>query len=92
LDFGLRILDLLDAGIRSEIRNPKSKMTYPCRCLCFVFVQITRTTPLRRTILQFSQIRLTLLRTFMTRSLSRSLGRYSYSDYLTSRGRRLPQG
>jgi len=31
-----------------------------------VFVQITRTTPLRRTILQFSQIRLTLARTFMT--------------------------
>jgi hypothetical protein len=31
-----------------------------------VFVQITRTIPLRRTILQFSQIRLTLARTFMT--------------------------
>jgi hypothetical protein len=31
-----------------------------------VFVQITRRTPLRRTILQFSQMRLTLLRTFMT--------------------------
>jgi hypothetical protein len=30
-----------------------------------VLVQITRRTPLRRTILQFSQIRLTLLRTFM---------------------------
>jgi hypothetical protein len=28
-------------------------------------VQITRTTPRRRTILQFSQIRFTLLRTFM---------------------------
>jgi hypothetical protein len=27
---------------------------------------MTRTTPLRRTILQFSQIRLTLARTFMT--------------------------
>jgi hypothetical protein len=31
-----------------------------------VFVQITRTIPFRRTILQFSQIRLTLLRTFIT--------------------------
>jgi len=30
-----------------------------------VLVQITRTTPLRRTILQFSQIRLTLALTFM---------------------------
>jgi len=30
-----------------------------------VFEQITRTIPFRRTILQFSQIRLTLLRTFM---------------------------
>jgi hypothetical protein len=32
-----------------------------------VFLQITRTTPLRRTILQFSQIRLTLARTFISR-------------------------
>jgi len=40
-------------------------LNYPCFCLCFVFVQITRTIPLRRTILQFSQIRLTLARTFM---------------------------
>jgi hypothetical protein len=31
-------------------------------------VQITRTTPLRLTILQFSQMRLTLLRTFMATS------------------------
>jgi hypothetical protein len=31
-----------------------------------VLVQITRTTPLRRTILQFSQILLTLALTFMT--------------------------
>jgi hypothetical protein len=35
-----------------------------------VFVQITRTIPLRRTILQFSQIRLTLARTFMAQYLS----------------------
>ena len=41
---------------------------YPCRCLCLVLVQITRTTPLRRTILQFSQIRRTLVRTFISTS------------------------
>jgi hypothetical protein len=35
-------------------------------------VQITRTIPLRRTILQFSQILLTLLRTFMAFSLGQS--------------------
>jgi hypothetical protein len=43
---------------------------YPCFCLCLVFVQITRTIPLRRTILQFSQILLTLLLTFMAFSLA----------------------
>jgi len=35
-----------------------------------VLVQITRTTPLRRTILQFSQIRRTLALTFMAGNLS----------------------
>jgi len=34
-------------------------LTYPCRCLCFWLLQITRTTPRRRTILHLSQIRLT---------------------------------
>jgi hypothetical protein len=38
---------------------------YPCRCLCRALVQTTNTRPLRRTILQFSQIRLTLVRTFI---------------------------
>src|SRR5262249_43956541 len=38
---------------------------YPCLCLCFAFSQITRTTPLRCTILHLSQIFLTDARTFM---------------------------
>src|SRR5476649_2640752 len=42
------------------MRNP-----YPCRCLCFWFEQITRTTPLRRTILHLSQMRFTEARTFI---------------------------
>jgi hypothetical protein len=46
------------------------QLVHPCFCLCFVFVQMTRTIPLRRTILQFSQIRRTLLLTFMMTNLS----------------------
>jgi len=42
--------------------------------LCFGFrVQITRTTPRRRTILQCSQILFTLLRTFMVDSPCRRI-------------------
>ena len=40
-------------------------MNYPCRCLCFAFVQITRTTPRRRTTLHLSQIRFTDALTFI---------------------------
>ena len=40
-------------------------MTLPLLLLVFTLVQITRTVPLRRMILQFSQILLTLLRTFI---------------------------
>src|SRR5687767_1984363 len=40
-------------------------MSYPCRCLCFWFVQITRTTPRRRTTLHLSQIRFTDALTFI---------------------------
>ena len=44
---------------------------YPWRCLCLgLRLQITRTTPFRRTILQFSQIGLTLLRTFIFSTLT----------------------
>gem|GEM_PF-6813099 len=39
---------------------------YPWRCLCLGFLQMIRTTPLRRTTLQFSQIRFTLDLTFIT--------------------------
>src|SRR4051794_20610253 len=62
-DFGLRRI-----GRNGPIQNPKSAIQngYPCFCLCFVLVQMTRTIPLRRTILQFSQIRRTLALTFMT--------------------------
>jgi hypothetical protein len=38
---------------------------YPCLCLCLAFVQITRTTPRRRTTLHLSQIRFTDALTFM---------------------------
>src|SRR5262245_35277039 len=40
-------------------------MCYPCLCLCFAFVQMTRTTPRRRTTLHLSQIRFTDALTFM---------------------------
>jgi hypothetical protein len=40
-------------------------LLYPCRCLCFGLVQITRTTPLRWMILQLSHIFLTEARTFI---------------------------
>jgi hypothetical protein len=39
---------------------------YPCLCLCFEFSQITRTTPLRCTILHLSQIFFTDALTFMS--------------------------
>src|SRR5438093_1948195 len=41
-------------------------MRYPCRCLCRGLSQMTCTRPWRRITLHFSQIRLTLGRTFMS--------------------------
>src|SRR6266542_3307912 len=44
-------------------------MSYPCLCLCLGIEQITRTTPLRCTILHLTQIFLTDALTFMALSL-----------------------
>jgi hypothetical protein len=49
--------------------------SYPCRCLWRGLLQITYTVPLRRTNLQFSQIRLTLDRTFIIALPAQHLGR-----------------
>ena len=48
--------------------------TYPCRCLCLGFSQITRTTPLRFRILHLVHIFRTEDRTFIV-SLPNSFGR-----------------
>jgi len=47
---------------------------YPWRCLCFGLSQITRTTPLRRMILHFSQILFTDARTFIALSVQLIVG------------------
>lgn len=48
-----------------KIDGSKDAFTQPCRCLWRAFVQITRMTPLRFIILQFSQSFLTDARTFI---------------------------
>src|SRR5210317_666167 len=52
---------LFPAGV-----SPSSAPVQPWRCLCFLSVQITNSTPLRRTILQLRQIFFTEACTFIT--------------------------
>ena len=56
---------------------------YPCRCLCFEFVQITRTTPRRRTILHLSQIRFTDALTFIAMSRVGATRASPYEIFIT---------
>src|SRR5690625_609033 len=49
----------------SSFYLPSRQIYQPCRCLCRGFVQMTRTTPLRRITLQLSHIFLTEGRTFI---------------------------
>src|SRR5438552_18684837 len=59
-------------------------LCYPCRCLCFEFTQITRTTPLRWMTLHLSQIFFTDARTFIT-SLQPSV--FSHQEILIAAAR-----
>src|SRR6185437_6466228 len=58
-------LMLLLIGLQPGLALVPIWKIYPCRCLCFEFSQITRTTPLRCTILHLSQIFLTDALTFI---------------------------
>jgi hypothetical protein len=60
-------------------------MSYPCLCLCFAFVQMTRTTPRRRTTLHLSQIRFTDALTFMMSYAFRTVSSgLCFPDYAAS--------
>ena len=62
--------------LATHVRPPTHRRHYdspihqPCRCLWRGFLHTTKTTPRRRTILQLSQMRLTLARTFMVLTYS----------------------
>jgi hypothetical protein len=56
---------LSDEQNRDLAHCSKLIASYPWRCLCFEFTQITRTTPLRWMILHLSQIFLTDALTFI---------------------------
>jgi hypothetical protein len=58
-------------------RSATGGETHPWRCLWRGLLQITRTTPRRRMILQFSQMRLTLDRTFMAHLVPSRFGEHA---------------
>src|SRR5690348_7725825 len=67
------LFPLIALGVETPLAAPPRRgkpRLYPCRCLCFEFSQITRTTPRRWTILHLSQIFLTDALTFMVPQLT----------------------
>src|SRR6516225_1665021 len=75
--------------VLASSQRPVASSAYPCRCLCFEFTQITRTTPRRWMILHLSQIFFTDARTFITQlsAVSSQLSAKSiYSDTQFFRG------
>src|SRR3972149_2136118 len=63
--YGSAASTLLSRGRSMPAIRAKKTSFYPWRCLCLGLEQITLTTPLRLTILHFSQRILTLERTFI---------------------------
>src|SRR5207248_11567882 len=71
-------------AIRGIIAPIADCRAYFWRCLCLVLLQITRTVPLRRTILQFSQMRLTLVLTFIVYRLTGKVVRKTKDEYCST--------
>ena len=59
------------AASGKRVGATREGLAQPWRCLCLGLLQMTRTTPWRRMILQLSHIRLTEGRTFMVQLLKR---------------------